>query len=224
MNLDDFIDAVYVINLPQSKQRLKRFQKNYRNFNHPNLIRFSAIDGKDVKVNNWPGNRGSLGCRQSHINILRDARKKGYTHFIVFEDDAFIPAKFRSNLSSLLKEINNDWDMIYLYAENHPIKPDLLSDKVLKLNNTLGTVGILYHQKCLNLVLNKVENDLRWIDSSIADLHSKLSVYAATKSIINHYDGFSIIEQKNMRYKNNFANLIIQKMKNLFYRINKQND
>ncbi|MCY1528659.1 Glycosyltransferase family 25 (LPS biosynthesis protein) [compost metagenome] len=224
MDLGHFIDAVYVINLPQSTKRLKRFQENYKNFNHPNLIRFTAIDGKDVKVNNWSGNLGSLGCRQSHINLLQDAKQKGHTHFIVFEDDVFIPKKFRKNLSSFLEEVNPDWDMIYLYAENHTIKPDLLSNNIMKLNNTLGTVGIIYNQKCLNIVLNKIENDLRWIDSSIADLHAKLNVYAATKSIVNHYDGFSIIEQKNMRYKDNFVNFFIQKMKNLFYKIYKQND
>jgi GR25 family glycosyltransferase involved in LPS biosynthesis len=222
VNLEEIIDAVYVINLPESKDRWIKFQKSFQNFAHPNLIKFEAINGNDLDIKSWPGNKGALGCRQSHINLLKEAKKNKFNYFIVFEDDVFIPKNFRKKLIELLSNLNDDWDMVYLFAENHFLKPDKITDKIIKLNNTLGMVGILYNRKCIDTVLEKIENDLRWIDSSIADLHQTLHVYAPSKSIVKHNDGFSTIEQKKVNYKKGILNFFIQKIYNLKNKLKKR--
>jgi GR25 family glycosyltransferase involved in LPS biosynthesis len=221
VNLDKVIDAVYVINLAESEDRWIKFRKSYQNFDHPNLIKFEAVNGNELNIKNWPGNKGALGCRQSHINLLQDAKKNNFNYFIAFEDDVFIPKNFREKLRELLSNVNDDWDMIYLFAENHFLKPDIITDKIIRLKNTLGTVGILYNRKCIDAILEKIENDLRWIDSSIADLHHILNVYAPSKSIVKHKEGFSIIEQRNVHYKNNILNTVFQKTQNLKHRFKK---
>ncbi len=204
INLHQYIDAVYVITLPQSNKRLERFMKAFTHFDHPSLFKFDAVDGRTLHVPDWPGNPGALGCRQSHIDVLKTARNAKHKRFIVFEDDAILPKDFQSKLAIFLERVPPDWDMIYLHAENHYIQPTYLNEYTMKLNSTLALVGILYHQKCLDTVIQKLENDLRWVDSCMADLHVVLNVYAPVKSLVIHANGFSTIEQKTVYHNKNF--------------------
>ncbi len=82
--------------------------KTYKNFPHQNLIIFPALDGNTIIQNNWPGNAGELGCRQSHINVLKDALIKNFDVFMVVEDDVIFPKKLTRELYHFLKDVGSD--------------------------------------------------------------------------------------------------------------------
>jgi|GEM_PF-1415296 len=210
--INNYFDAVYCINLKESTDRYHKFLKEYENLNHPNLLRYEAVKGEELNIEGWPGNLGSLGCRQSHINALKDGQSKNYRRFIVFEDDVIIPKSFKKKLTALLAEVGDDWDMLYFYVENHFIRPHKITNGLYRLNNTLGMVGIAYNARCISTVINKLEKDLRWVDSAIADTHTSLYVYAPEKSIVNHFKGYSTIEKKDVAYRHSFLKKIYAKL------------
>lgn len=119
------------------------------------------------------------------------AKKQGLKRFIVFEDDVVIKSSFTKKFNQFLSLLNDDWDMIYLYAKNHHLQPINLNKDVMQLQNTLGTVAICYNTRNLDIILNKLKTDYRWVDSCMADLHLTLKVYAPTKSLVGHSAGFS---------------------------------
>jgi GR25 family glycosyltransferase involved in LPS biosynthesis len=196
-----YFDAVYYINLAHRLDRQKEFLKNSGYLHHSNIIRYDAVYGKDLDAGSWPGTPGALGVRQSHINVLKAAKSAGYQRFMVFEDDVLIKKSFPGRLVELLNEANDDWDMLYFYVENHYLSPIRMSKTINRLQNTLGLVGGAYHARNIDVIINKLENDYRWVDTSMADLHQILKVYAPVSSIVSHSVGYSDNEGLVINYK-----------------------
>jgi GR25 family glycosyltransferase involved in LPS biosynthesis len=189
--MDDYFDAVYYINLKHRVDRREAFEATAHYLQIKNVIRFEAINGHELDSSSWPGKQGALGVRESHIRLLENAKEKKHKRFMVFEDDAIIEKSFSKQLLKLTNETGDDWDMLYLYAKNHYKKPIPVKKGILRLQNTLGLVAVAYNSRNLSLIIEKLKNDYRWVDSCMADLHTELKVYAPTKSIVNHAKGFS---------------------------------
>ncbi|MDQ1141887.1 MAG: hypothetical protein EOO44_04165 [Flavobacterium sp.] len=214
----NLFDAIYCINLPESTDRYQKFIKTYQNFSHKNLIIFAAVNGNTLMVKDWPGNSGELGCRQSHINVLKDAQAKNYNTFMVVEDDVIFPKNIGKKLDGFLKDVGSDWDMLYLYMENSHLQPKKIKSNVYQLQNTLGMVAIIYNKRCISQVIEKIEGDLRWVDSSIADLHLVLKAYGPKKTMIKHRNGYSTIAKKNIRYRTTLIEKLFQRFMNLCHK------
>lgn len=197
-------EAIYFINLDYRTDRRDKFERNSKYLGVKNLIRTRAVQSDEVELHDWPGSASEMAIRLSHIKTLEDARDKAYKFFIIFEDDTIISRSFVKDLSKLLNNTPSDWDMLYLYAENHFLKPIPVNDRIIKLQNTLGLVAVAYSSKSLDKIIRKLKNDSRWVDSVMADLHKELNVYAPKKSIVKHAFGYSDNLQKFIDYKNNF--------------------
>src|ERR1700709_523006 len=137
MNIETPIfDVAYYINLSYRVDRRNNFEAMAKFLPVQKVVRFEAINGNTMDQNNWPGTAGALGIRESHIQLLELAKKKNHQLFFVFEDDAVIKKTFSKKFYHLLDEIDDDWDMIYLYAKNHFMEPIKISNKVIQLQNT----------------------------------------------------------------------------------------
>jgi GR25 family glycosyltransferase involved in LPS biosynthesis len=183
-------EVAYYINLPHRVDRKLKFERMARYLPVKKVVRFEAIDGSGTD-SSWPGSPGAWGCRESHIRLLEMIKNEGHQKFMIIEDDAVIKRSFTRKFNQFLDLIGDDWDMIYLYAKNHYLKPINLMPGVMQLQNTLGTVGIVYNARNLDIILNKLKSDYRWLDSCMADLHVVLKVYAPTQSLLTHPKGFS---------------------------------
>ena len=120
------IDKVFVINLEKRKDRLDQFIEEYEkiiNDNHK-FERFNAIYMPD---------HGCLGCTLSHLEVIKQAKERGYKKIIIFEDDfQFIidQETFHKNLKDFF-DLNLDFKvcMISYNIMNNEVYPynDLLS-------------------------------------------------------------------------------------------------
>lgn len=189
MNHNDF-EVAYYINLPHRTDRKLQFERRAKFLPVKKVIRFEAVDGSGMD-SSWPGTPGAWGCRESHIRLLEMVKKEGYEKFMIIEDDAIVKRSFTKNFNKLLSQVGDDWDMIYLHTQAHWLKPIKINKDIIQLQSTLGTVGIAYNARNLDLILDKLKNDYRWVDSSISDLHTVLKVYAPTKCFLKHANGFS---------------------------------
>ena len=184
-------EIAYYINLPHRVDRKERFEKLARFLPVNKVERVEAVNGHGMNMLGWPGSPGAFGVRESHIRVLEMAKKGNFKTFFVFEDDAVIKSSFEKKFYLLMDEIGDDWDMVYLYAKNHYLKPLKISKRVMRLQNTLGLVGVAYNARNIDLIIDKLKNDYRWVDSCMADLHLVLKVFAPTESLVFHPKGYS---------------------------------
>jgi len=153
-------------------------------------LRIKAIEAVDVDLLNWPGTAGELAIRESHIFTLEHAQRNKFNKFIIFQDDAVIPKNFKMVFANFLRIVPTNWYMLYLYAKNHYLTHEDIGNNILKLKNVLGIMAVVYNSKSVERIIYKLENDLRWADSDMTDLHKELNVYAPRKSIVKHSFGY----------------------------------
>jgi hypothetical protein len=83
-NIHKYVDKVIYINLEHRKDRKIEIETELNNMNIE-YERFNAISTPDF---------GIVGCTQSHLEIFKMAKEKGYKNILIFEDDfKFIVSK-----------------------------------------------------------------------------------------------------------------------------------
>lgn len=137
------LDAVYVINLERSRDRLATMTQEL-NRAELNFSRFNAIDGNvfknryqklpkqvnfvqklgtekttytykfDPQINPYGLSIGELGNYFSHYEILKIVSAENHQASLILEDDARLTQDFKLRLTSLLAHAPKEWDIIYL--------------------------------------------------------------------------------------------------------------
>jgi hypothetical protein len=97
MDLKDF--DVVVINLETRSDRLEEVRKEMKRIGFENFIRFPGFKG---------GDRGSV---LSHLHCIN-----GRGNRFIFEDDVYFEPEIITTLSAAIKELPDDFDMLYLGA------------------------------------------------------------------------------------------------------------
>jgi GR25 family glycosyltransferase involved in LPS biosynthesis len=130
MNINEFFDKIFYINLDKDVERnekiLKQFELNkitnyervsgtvienvpdilyWRNFNQ------DACNEKYVK--------GGLGCRNSHWRIMEISLERNYHKILILEDDIIITEDINKVFEQNLEKLS-DWDMIYFGGKEEP--------------------------------------------------------------------------------------------------------
>ena len=83
-NINKYIDKVIYVNLESRKDRKKEIENELNKYNIE-YERFNAVATPDF---------GIVGCTQSHLEIFKLAKQKGYKNILIFEDDfMFIVSK-----------------------------------------------------------------------------------------------------------------------------------
>jgi GR25 family glycosyltransferase involved in LPS biosynthesis len=109
-NWHDFIDGVFVINLAHRIDRKMDFSDQMRKHH----IRFELFDA--VKRND-----GREGIYHSMFQLLQSCLYRGYKNVLVFEDDAeIIHPQFEAIFTEAVRELPDDYDMLYL-GINHTV-------------------------------------------------------------------------------------------------------
>lgn len=116
MNISDFFDKIYVINLPERVDRRREMEKEIKsiglNFNSEKVKIFPAI--KPTEKLAFPS-IGVLGCYLSHLEIIKIAKTDKLSHILVMEDDLAISSRFCSVQTQLLDELSQvNWDLLFL--------------------------------------------------------------------------------------------------------------
>lgn len=110
------IAHIFYINLDRRQDRNEEIQQEFRTHfdmktNQYKIERFRAIDRPQ---------KGIVGCTNSHLEVLKTAKKRNYKNVLIFEDDfTFTVSKeeFEETLKNVLTETNEDYDVI-MFAYN----------------------------------------------------------------------------------------------------------
>jgi glycosyl transferase, family 25 len=131
-SMQDFFDNIYVLNLDRRPDRWFGARQQLESMHLTKAIRFPAID----KTPGW------VGCFESHLAILQKALNDGVCNLLILEDDARLYSDWASIWQTAKKQIDAEWDMLYLGYNLNPssnIPPPFASSRLLRLNDALTT-------------------------------------------------------------------------------------
>ncbi len=152
MHPNKYFDKIYCVNLDTETERMQYCLDIFKK-NNLDVTRFSAVNGKLYNEKYPLLNAGEIGCFMSHLQIIEDAKNKNYTSILIFEDDVDLIQDFTSTFSSYVKQINFEWDFLYL-GGNHVQNPFLISKNILRVVETRSTHAYAIHQRAFNKILN----------------------------------------------------------------------
>ena len=115
-NLFDAFERIYLINLPERKDRLREalaeLERAGISRTDKRLHIFAGIKPDDAGI--FPS-RGAHGCHLSHLSIIRTAIHDGIRNVLIIEDDILLHPLCSQSQPQLVKGIqNNDWDFAYV--------------------------------------------------------------------------------------------------------------
>ena len=216
------IDKVFIINLKERTDRKSFMLEQMNRWKISNFEFFEAIKPTIEELNNWNSEYcshevnimggikgkfdryriGSLGCLKSHYEIIKESLKRGYKKILILEDDTMF-FKPLNNIFEYSKQINNDFDMLYLSGMNIG-KVNKVSDNLLKIEGTRTTGSYIINENAMKFLVDNIKGYKMEIDNFYAlELQPKFKCYCVTPQLTKQKASFSDIQGKYVRYKLN---------------------
>jgi len=231
------IDHIFVINL--EKNILKK-QKCLLQLNNNNISNYTFIDtintinenmlyntiynsivkNMDANFVKYNFTKGALGCLLSHIKCISCAKENNYKNILILEDDFIMIDNFSEEIDTLFKNIDKNWDFIYLGKKQGDDSMDYfkykyhnqnfenildINDHVYKPNyKTWGTHSILIKNNMFDDIIDFSNNIDAPIDLKLMSLFDKYNFYCVKKDLFITYDTYSDI-QENVKNKLNWG-------------------
>jgi len=209
-DLKSYFERCYVVNLDRRPDRLKSFLSQVpADWPFVKIERFAAIDGRKCpRPTHWRAGGGAWGCRASHLAILQQCLQDGVKSVLIFEDDAVFCDGFAGKVAKFLRNVPDDWGMIYLGGQHlkakqhHPQQVNKHTYIPYNVNRThafaVGENGMQAVYKHLNT------NDWRsrhHIDHHLGRLHmaKTVPVYCPREWLIGQAMGKSNISGRTHR-------------------------
>lgn len=176
-----FFDKVYVINLARDKVRLANFKSEAERVGIK-ASRVAAISGKDKRVvfNGTPSdgwNRNAAALALTTLNLIKNAKEKGYKRIFIFEDDAYMAhcgfqTIFRKATSVLPPERKGGWDFLHLNSLDK--KPsEWYGSGLNKLGGAWCCQAYAINEQVYDAYIEKLEKFDKPIDQMTMELHEE---------------------------------------------------
>lgn len=146
-SLNDHFDHIYVVNLEESvedrlkvchhltqsgvsyelftavngyKGRANRLWKTYQTRPLGALKRFSYLNQREIKRNKkFIESAGAVGYICTYLEVLRDAKRRGFRKFLIFEDDVLLSKGFEERFQKFISSTGDDWKVVQLGASQY---------------------------------------------------------------------------------------------------------
>jgi glycosyl transferase family 25 len=203
----------FIINLKRRPDRLSIF---FKNCPIKNLSIIFGFDGKNIDledkdeiklISKFEGFKpGEIGCFLSHLRIWKIIVENKIKHSIIFEDDAIFTDNFLNKFNSVLYNLNDDMDILYIggrFNPNFKMKPKnylQISDNIIQHNKNnldLNEDGFIFCRTTHSYIISY---DLAKLFISIFENESKITIALdhwmmnnILKNKIKVYDSFPLL-------------------------------
>lgn len=193
MKLNEFFDKIYCINLDERTDRWEQVLKEFDKVGIKNVERFSAVKH----------DKGAIGCRESHLGIIKTVKENGFKNVLIFEDDVLFLEENINQISKTLDDLKNiDWQLFYLGATVDPNVGFMkkFTDNLFQTNFAYTTHAYAVN----NTVYDKILNEAPY--HPIIDVFYCRNIVPMGKSFIMNpmtaiqQEGFSNIENHQADY------------------------
>jgi hypothetical protein len=175
---------LYVINLPDRRDRLEQMQKDFAQYNNINLIFIEAVKHEN----------GNFGCTRSFKKCVSIAKEKQLPYIIIVEDDCLPLDNFQDRLTNILEylESNQNWSLFLggvLKAGRIIYTRPFNKEPIYGIKRSHSSHLCIFHSSIYDDILNydetKFNSDTFW--------HGKYSALITLPFLAYQHDGFSTI-------------------------------
>lgn len=161
---------------------------------------------------------GEISHLLGTIDILKEVQKNKYEKTLILEDDILLDVEnFDYNFYEYTRQIPEDWQMLYLGANNQEVSPTgrknhLINKNIMSCLWTLTTSAYAIKLEIVSKLLNKLEGDpnkvwierkdLKQTDMMWAELQNEAAIraYSFYPALITQYTSFSDIQESIVCY------------------------
>jgi GR25 family glycosyltransferase involved in LPS biosynthesis len=214
----DKISKIYIINLKERTDRWKDCLIQLNKYNIENYERFEAIrpDLKKIDPIQYSKNNlkmdekyiiGALGCKLSHIEIIKNAKKNSYKQILILEDDFLLCENFIEKYNKIYSDIEKkkiNIDILYLGFSIVRKEPfiDTSINNLKKVKSVHTTHAYIINYNFYDTILEELEKCHCEIDVCYANCQKKYNMYGIYPSLISQRTSFSDITHRNVDYSN----------------------
>lgn len=188
-----FFERLFVINLDHRQDKLDEFKRECP-LMWKDRYRFSAVNGKDIKVdseilglfrkNTFGWHAGTMGCAMSHYKIWKQVSLHEYKRVVVLEDDAFFTVS-REQFTSVLECIPDDCDFCYLGGETHDINHvKINTHAAIPLSGSYRTTGYVLSSKGAQKLVKLFASELNDVPVDVFMQRAPVSKYCIIPSCV----------------------------------------
>lgn len=123
----------YLLNMDRHTERLAAATQRLNEIGIP-FERFRSVDCDESSTSL---NSAQIGCNQSHIAIVKQAKSLGYGSIMIFEDDVIFRPDFLTEWQKLQPQVKStSYDLLFLYDWDDDDRPQ---ERMLKKGGTWCT-------------------------------------------------------------------------------------
>jgi GR25 family glycosyltransferase involved in LPS biosynthesis len=148
------------------------------------VVRFAAIDGLGMNMpDEWPYSPGHYGCLQSHLAVLKLAKKDKAPNVLIFEDDCIFDPEFNKKFPHYINQLPGNWDVLF-FGGRHFEDPLKLSDNISRAKMTYLTHAYALNSRVYDVLIGLCEQGRLAIDDYTAALQKDFNCYCFMPDLI----------------------------------------
>lgn len=179
----------YVINLKRRNDRLKEINLPF------DYEVFEATDGK-IDFADYPvKQQGFMGCWDSHRRLFTQVKNDNLDMVLVLEDDIEVCENFNDKLKTVMEELPEDWDLLYLGGWNVG-EIEKYSESLNWAKKVFTTHAFIVRSKFYDILLDQI-NSRKWkVDVLISEVLPSGKCFICEPTLAWQREGFSDIENR----------------------------
>ena len=191
MDLNSFFPYKVCINLDRRPERWDRVQQSFSRFGIGPVHRFAAVEATAVAVPpDWQGAAGGYGCSQSHLSVVREARRLQTPHVLIFEDDVVFHDELNDKFPYYIEQLPADWGMLQ-FGGLHSARPVRHSENLFKTQRSMSTYAYAINCSMYDAFI-AINTGSRWpVDCNNFTLQQRYDCYCFMPHLAWVEDGYS---------------------------------
>ena len=199
MNVNDFFPDKVCINLDRRPERWEQAESRFALHQINSVRRFPALDGLNLKVPpGWDGSPGAYGCLQSHLAVVREARRSGLSSILIFEDDVVLDPDFNKRFARYIRQLPSDWDMLLFGGLHVYVRPRRISENISKITNSYSTFAYALKQTIYDAFIELNSQSLEPVDKVNALLQQTFNCYCFIPHLAWVEENYSDTQNKHL--------------------------
>jgi hypothetical protein len=177
MHLNEFFPHQVCINLDKRPDRWERIQARFAARGIDRVVRFPALDGKNLEIPSaWDNFSGAYGCLRSHLAVVEQARENAHPSVLIFEDDAVLAPDFNAKLADYVKQLPEDWDMVF-FGAIHGLPLTKVAGNIIRVTHSLSTYAYALKHTIYDGFIEVNRNALTVLDENTRELQKRFNCY-----------------------------------------------
>ena len=199
MNVNDFFPEKVCINLDRRPERWAQASAQFALHQINPVRRFAALDGLMLEVPpGWDGSRGAYGCLQSHLAVVREARRRGLSSILILEDDVVFDSDFNLKFSRYIGQLPADWDMVLFGGLHVYVRPQRISENISRLAHSYSTFAYALKQTIYDTFIELNSRSLEPVDKGNAILQQSFNCYCFMPHLAWVEENYSDTQDKHL--------------------------